>query len=208
MVMAIWTVNTCWVRRRWRKHTTKIQHNIAFIPFVDRIDATTHQITHRVTLGQNNPSLFTVQLRTAHPSAVVVRNDVDACVWLPLLNTASHHSTTTNTDAAVNWQLQHEGTINALGYVQASKQLKKYMRCSPDMSYAIIAEPNRHIFIYKMGHTGAAGLKYRGNGAKLSVGQQHLITMDENDEIVGIYAEDNATILLTQNNIIVLQVKA
>lgn len=76
------------------------------------------------------------------------------------------------------------------------------------MSYAIIAEPNRHIFIYKTGHSGASGLKHRGSGTRISVGKQHLVTMEENDEIVGIYAEDQATILLTQNYIIVLQVNA
>lgn len=154
-------------------------------------------------MGPNNPSLFCVQLRPAHPPALVIRNDVDACVWLPLLQSTLHVA-----DALPNWHLQHEGTINALGYVQASKQLKKYIRCSTDMSYAIIAEPNRHIFIYKMGHAGAGGLKFRGSNAKVSLGQQNLVTMDENDEIVGIYAEDNAAFLLTQQYIIALQVKA
>lgn len=152
-------------------------------------------------LGQNNPPLFALPLRRGQPPSLAIRNDVDVCIWLP--QTANINLLNSDT---INWQLQHEGTINAFGYIQASKQQKKYLRCSPDMSYALICEPHRHIFIYKMGHAGAAGLKHRSSGATVNLGQQRLVTMDETDEVVGISVEDDITILLTQKHIICLQI--
>lgn len=125
------------------------------------------------------------------------------CLWQPILSVGS--LTDTN---EINWQLQHEGTINAFGYVQASKQQKKYLQCSPDMSYAVICEPHRHVFIYKTAHTGATGLKNRTSGSKASIGQQKLIVMDEMDEVVGISVEDDVILLLTQKHVICLQINA
>lgn len=143
--------------------------------------------------------------RPGQPPSLAIRNDVDVFLWLP--QNATTNQLNSHSDA-INWQLQHEGTINAFGYIQASKQQKKYLRCSPDMSYALICEPHRHIFIYKMGHAGASGLKHRTSGAKVNIGQQKLVTMDETDEVVGISVEDDVTILLTQKHIICLQINA
>lgn len=103
--------------------------------------------------------------------------------------------------------MKHEGTLNAIGYVQASKQQKKFIQCSPDMSYAIICEPQRHIFYYKETYDTAGGLKNRSNGTKANIGQQKLITLDETDEVLGILCENDATILLTQKQILCLQLQ-
>lgn len=104
--------------------------------------------------------------------------------------------------------MKHEGTLNAFGYVQASKQQKKFLQCAPDMSYSIISESQRHIFVYKSNYDTASGLKNRNSSKKVSIGQQKLITMDESDEVLGIVCENEITVLLTQKQILCLQINS
>lgn len=173
--------------------------------FSVRIDAVSHKISHKANLGSNNPILFLLPLRAGHPPAFALRNDVDVCIWLPNI----HMPMLANNDSSnVTLNVQHEGTLNAVGYIQASKQQKKYTQCSPDMSYTMICEPHRHIFIYKGAYESAAGLKNRNSSAKISIGQQKLITMDESDEVVGIACENEVTILLTQQHILCMQINS
>lgn len=141
--------------------------------------------------------LFTLSLRANNPSAFAIRSDVDAIIWLPTQASLSDE---------IDVNMKHEGTLNAFGYVQASKQQKKFMQCSPDFSYSIICEPQRHIFIYKATYGNATGLKNRCSSVKVSIGQQKLVTLDESNEVLGILCENDATILLTQKHILCLQV--
>ena len=161
----------------------------------ERIDVITHRPTHRVYLG-DNPPLFTAALLPGHyPPAMAIRSDVDVCMWQ------------SQSLPSGEWCLVHKGTLNAFGYVQASKQQKKFMQCSPDMEYAVICEPNRYVFIYKNNYSSATGLKNRDSG-KVHIGQQKLYTLEENSEILGIVVENEFTLLLTDTNIICLQINA
>lgn len=162
------------------------------------MEVSSHKITHKSNLGSNNPALFTLCLRAGNPLAFGLRSDVDACVWLPHIQT--------NAANEVSLIAKHEGTINAFGYIQASKQQKKFMHCSPDMNYAIICEPHRHIFVYKSVYATASGLKNRNSSTKISIGQQKLITMDESDEVLGVVCQNECTILLTQKRVLCLQI--
>lgn len=145
--------------------------------------------------------LFSTCLRPGHPLAFALRSDVDACIWLPYtIQTGAAN------EALLN--VKHEGTLNAFGYIQASKQQKKFMQCSPDMNYAIICEPHRHIFVYKSTYNTASGLKNRNSSAKVSIGQQKLVTMDASDEVLGILCQNEVTILLTQNKVLCLQINS
>ncbi|KAG4074333.1 hypothetical protein HA402_008742 [Bradysia odoriphaga] len=161
-----------------------------------RIDTTTFTVTHKLNLGSNRP-LFALNQRPGALPAIVIRSDVDALIWAPKF------SPTNPSD----WSLSHEATLNAFGYVQASKQQKKYIQCSPNADYAIICEPHRHVFIYKMNNSSALGLKKRGGG-KVTIGQQKLFSMEEQDEILGMVVENEITILLTEKYIFVLQINA
>lgn len=162
------------------------------------MDVISHKITHKANLGSNNPVLFSLALRASYPLALALRNDVDTCVWLPYIQTGTENETILN--------IKHEGTLNAFGYIQASKTQKKFMQCSPDMNYSIICEPHRHIFLYKSTYATAGGLKNRNSSAKVSIGQQRLITMDESDEVLGVVCQNETTMLLTQNHILCLQI--
>jgi hypothetical protein len=101
------------------------------------------------------------------------------------------------------WSLKHESTLHAFGYVQASKQGRKYLACSPDTNLSVISEANRHLFIYNKNYSSAKGLRNR-NGPQMTVGQQKVVTLS-NDEIIGIYVEDDIIIILTETSISCLQ---
>lgn len=157
---------------------------------LERFDATSHAVTHKTSLGGNGP-LFSLPLRPEFPPAIALRHDVDACLWLQQPGEA--------------WSLRHEGTLHAFGYVQASKQQRKFLSCSPDLSYALICEAERHIFIYKASY-GAEGLRHR-NGSQVSIGQQKLVSLEGSGEIIGLCAENDCAILLTESHVLVLQLR-
>lgn len=161
------------------------------------MDVKMHKITHKINLGSSNPVLFSLSLRAGHPKAFALRNDVDVCVWLPQLQLLNSP-----------FDARHEGTLNAFGYVQASKQQKKFMQCSPDMNYAIISESQRHIFVYKSAYDSAGGLKNRNSSVKISIGQQKLVSMSDSDEVLGMVCENDVTFLLTQKNVLCLQINS
>ncbi|XP_062536808.1 nudC domain-containing protein 1 [Armigeres subalbatus] len=158
---------------------------------IERLDVASTETTHRVFLGGNVP-LFRVMLRPGYPDALALRYDVDGCLWLQ--------------HAGTDWTLRHEGTLNAFGYVQASKQQRKFMSCSPDLNYAVICEAQRHVFIYKGNYNTAGGLRNR-NGPQVSIGQQKLVSLEGNSEILGICCENDYTILLLECEILVLQLR-
>ncbi len=71
------------------------------------------------------------------PAMFALRHDVDATIWLPLNHVSSSRT---------RWM--HHSTVNALGYIQASKRERKFTCSSPDLSYAIISDSTRHVFVY------------------------------------------------------------
>ncbi|KFB38895.1 AGAP000648-PA-like protein [Anopheles sinensis] len=160
---------------------------------LERLATESHQVSHHISLG-SVPPLFSVTLRAGQPAAIVLRQDVDACLW-QLQPQASP-------DAC---QMQHEGTLHAFGYVQASKRQQKFLACSPDFGYAVICESERRLFIYKGSYGGAgAGLRNR-NGPQVSLGQQRLVSLDDAGEILGICCEKEVTLLMTETALITLQ---
>lgn len=134
-------------------------------------------------------------MRPGFPKALAIRNDVDCCCWL------QNHVQPSNDD----WNLKHEGTLHAFGYVQASKKDRKYLSCSPDMNIAVISESVRHLFIYKKSYSSAPGLRKR-IGPQLQIGQQKLVALDgSHGEILGLHVENEVIMLLTENSILCLQ---
>lgn len=158
-----------------------------------RFDAKTHEITHKVFLGQNQPMFSTIQ-RPGYPKALAIRLSgiPDCCLFL---------QTFQNED----WSLKHEGTLHAFGYISASKKESKFTLSSPDINYGVICETNRHLFIYKNSYESASGLRRR-TGPQSLIGQQKLVTFDRiNGEILGISVENDLIFLLTDNSVLCLQ---
>lgn len=145
----------------------------------------------------SSPPLFATSLRPGFPLALATRQDVDCCLWLQQYNPAK----------ADEWSMRHEGNLHAFGYVQASKQQKKFMDCSPDLGYALIAESHRHVFLYKTKYDTANGLRKR-NGPQVSIGKQHLITLEDAGEVLGLTTDNSVATLLTEKFVLFLQMES
>ncbi|XP_063703612.1 nudC domain-containing protein 1 [Culicoides brevitarsis] len=163
--------------------------------YLSRLSWNTEEITHKVYLGSHGP-LFDVNLRPGLPNAVALKHDVDACVWLQM------HNNTKTTE----WTMSHEATIDAFSYVLASKQQKKFVGCAPNANYVVIAEPERHVFIYKQTYDGS-NLRNRTTGASVNIGQQKLVTLENTGEVIGMSVENDVTLLLTTQFILCIQLK-
>lgn len=156
--------------------------------YIEQLDEGTHSITHRIYLGSNAP-LFTKQGESGR--MIAIRHDVDTCLWRC-------------EDNAEHWK--HVGTLDAFGYVAASKQQRKFLDCSPDMNYSVICEPERHVFIYMNEYATAGGLRNR-SGNQIKVGQQRLVALEETGEVLGCVAQNEITFLLTPKFMLCLKVK-
>lgn len=77
----------------------------------------------KVNLG-GHQWLFNVTLTAGAPPSFCVRHDVDACVW-------QMDEINRNSDV---WPISHVGTFLAFGYVQASKQQRKFTVCPAGLS--------------------------------------------------------------------------
>ncbi|XP_013104778.2 nudC domain-containing protein 1 [Stomoxys calcitrans] len=163
---------------------------------ISRFNLPTKSITHSVIMG-SNPPLFTTSLRPGFPLAIATRQDVDCSLWLQQYNVTKPDE----------WSLRHEGNLHAFGYIQASKQQKKFMDCSPDLGYAIISESHRHIFLYKSKYDTANGLRNR-NGPQVTIGKQHLVTLDDAGEVLGLCTANSTATLLTEKFIMFIQIES
>ncbi|GAB0089633.1 NudC domain-containing protein 1 [Sergentomyia squamirostris] len=160
--------------------------------FICRLDGESHKVTHKVNLG-GFPPLFPVSLRPGQPAAIALRHDVDCLLWLPM-------------QTRDEWNLRHDGTLDAFAYVLASKQQRKYVSCSPDLSYSVICEPERHVFIYKSTYKSAEGLRKR-SGPQITMGQQKVITLEDvGGQVIGMSVLNEITFLLTEKFILCLQI--
>ncbi len=119
--------------------------------------------------------------------SVCLRYDVDGILW----------TESTNSD---NWR--HEFTFNAFGYVQASKQERKYCTSAKNGSYAVVIEYNRHAYVYWQPSIVESDLRNRKSGQKIpKVAKQQLISLNTTEEIIGVQAFDKVLILSTKNEI-------
>lgn len=160
---------------------------------IGRYHSLTKSVTHAVLFG-STPPIFSTILRPGFPNALAIRQDVDAGLWLQQYNPSKPD----------DWSLRHEGNLHAFGYVQASKQQRKFVDCSPDLNYAIICESHRHVFLYKSNYDGADGLRNR-NGPQVRIGKQHLITLEDAGEVLGLATAEHVVTILTERYILHLQ---
>lgn len=94
--------------------------------------------------------LFTLSSSPFSSSLLCIRHDIDALLYCPKIE-----------GEALQWT--HFGTFNALGYVQASKREKKFLTASSDLSFAVLCDCSRHVFVYQQprdGVRGATALQY------------------------------------------------
>jgi hypothetical protein len=159
----------------------------------ERLCRDSHHVTHKINLGSHQV-LLTVNFDKELPLAVATRSDVDACIWQPKM--------TPN-----DFCLEHTGILLALGYIQASKQQMKFFTCSPDLSYSVICESTKHLFIYCQNKTIASNeLRNRITGRRVNtLAQQQVYNLPSNDDILGVYASNTYLYVLGENFITALK---
>eukprot|EP00099_Drosophila_melanogaster_P016909 NP_572755.1 uncharacterized protein Dmel_CG10347, isoform A [Drosophila melanogaster] len=160
-----------------------------------RFNLTSGCITHTIFLGPP-PLVLTTTLRPGFPAAFATRQGVDASIWLQMYQPSRPDE----------WSVRHEGQLHAFGYVQASKVVRKFTVCSPDLDYVAICDPVRYVLVYFPANNSADGLRRR-NGPPVTLGKQKLITLgNEIDEILGITTANNLITVLSKKELIHLQV--
>ncbi|KAM9235627.1 nudC domain-containing protein 1 [Leptosomus discolor] len=160
-----------------------------------RFDGDTLKVTHVIHLGSNQ-YLFSVVVDPREMPCFCLRHDVDALLWQP------------HADQPENmWE--HIATFNALGYVQASKQDKKFMACAPDYSYAALCECLRRVFIYRQPTPLSTVLYNRKEGRQVGqVAKQLVATLEANDPILGFQATRERLFVLTTKTLFLIKVNS
>ncbi|RZF41823.1 hypothetical protein LSTR_LSTR005285 [Laodelphax striatellus] len=156
-----------------------------------RLDGVTHEITGEYTLA-GHQWLFSVQQTASAAPAICIRHDVDACVWQPQVAT----------EASALWPCQHTSTFYAFGYVQASKQNKKFLLSPPDLSYVAVCEASNHVLLYRQAMPVDGDLRNRRTGGRVSeVGVQQLIKLEPNNLVLGAVATNKSLFILQENSL-------
>lgn len=129
--------------------------------------------------------------------AIALRHDVDACIWQP-------YAQLVNSDT---WPIKHQGTLLAFGYVQSSKQNRKFITCPPNFSYSVVCEATKHIFVYQSTSEGNHLRKRTGGVMKnVKIGQQHVFNIDKYGEVLGINATNEFLFILTETTLLALEI--
>ncbi|KAM9838372.1 nudC domain-containing protein 1 [Aulostomus maculatus] len=146
-----------------------------------------------VSLGSHQ-YLFTVDVDPSEMPCLCLRHDVDALLWQP------------HPDQPANmWE--HIATFNALGYVQASKQAKKFATCAPNFSYASLCECVRRAFIYRQPSPVETVLFNRKQGRQVGqVAKQQVASLDSDKPILGFRATNERLYVLTSSHLFILKV--
>lgn len=127
-------------------------------------------------------------------SQFCTRHDVDGLVWAP-------------SDPDSPTPYSHEGTFNALGYVQASKEKRRFICAPSDFSYVAIADIDRHVYVYRQPSPVNTDLRNRKTGRRTKEKSiQQLISLDNSDTIHGLATTRNAVYILTKSKLYRYQV--
>lgn len=126
-------------------------------------------------------------------AAFVLRHDIDACLWSP--------------STGDEWTLNHKGTLLAFGYVQVSKQQRKFSICSSNLSYSVICKRAQHVFIYRQNREIMSGeLWNRQSGLRIDmIAEQQVINIGD-QEIINIYASERFLYLLNETKLFVFKI--
>ncbi|XP_067393497.1 nudC domain-containing protein 1 isoform X2 [Emydura macquarii macquarii] len=146
-----------------------------------------------VNLGSNQ-YLFSAVVDPKEMPCFCLRHDIDALLWQPR-------------SAQPDNMWEHIATFNALGYVQASKQDKKFTACAPNYSYAALCECLRRVFIYRQPTPLSTVLYNRKEGRQVGqVAKQLVATLEASDPILGFQATNERLFVLTTKSLFLIKV--
>ena len=133
--------------------------------------------------------MFSSPRQQDQPSCICLRQDVDCIVWQP------------QSDLSTPWL--HLSSFDAIGYVSASKQNRKFMSCTSD--YVLIADCSRHLYLYRRSTTVPSELRNRKSGEKVnSVATQRLVTLEKSDTFLGVVCNNKFIAILTEHSLEVI----
>lgn len=103
----------------------------------------------------------------------------------------------------------HEATLNAFGYVQASKRNRKFLSTPSDYSYALISDMQTHMYLYKQNSPTSTlpgtSLRNRKTGKLVeSIAKQHMISLENHDEILGLLTLNERIYILTHQQFFII----
>ena len=112
------------------------------------------------------------------------------------------------------WRLEGEGAVHvatfpALGYVQASKTQRRFLAAPPSAGYSVICDATRHLYIYRQPEALAQelGLRNRHSGQRVEkVARQQVVTLDSQEEVVGLVAAEASVFVLMASSLTILAV--
>lgn len=127
-----------------------------------------------------------------------LRHDVDGLLWQPDSKLEK---------GVAPWK--HTATFNAFGYVQASKQTRKFTTCPPDCSYVVISDTVRHLYMYRQAVSVSTPLRNRKTGQQVSsVAKQQVIALEAVDNIIGLQATNDKIFAMTESLLHMIKVSA
>nr|CAG4638555.1 EOG090X08S2 [Cyclestheria hislopi] len=165
--------------------------------YLFRLDGETRTVTHKASLGSHQV-LFITQLSPNMAPALCLRHNVDGLIWQPM-----------GDELESAWNCLHTATFQALGYVQASKEQRKFSVCPPNYSYAALCDALRHVYLYRQPGPLSSGveLTHRPTGKKVgSVAKQQVLYLDSGEEILGALAFDTILLILTSSSLFAIKV--
>lgn len=189
---------------------------------LQRIDCNTCECTHQANLSGHQwlCKLQCVQANSQnfHASyALCIRHDVDGIIWLPYnVQIESNHQ------SDLIWK--HVATLQAFGYVLASKRDHRFVACPPltngaPVRFVAVADSSKRIYIYHQPLPGSSNkdteLRRRvtsnSSGADtegiVHVAWQQVVTLPVDEPTIGFLAVEKpfpACIVCTQTNLYLL----
>jgi len=129
-----------------------------------------------------NQHLMSIPVPSGSP-ALCIRSDVDGLVL-----------------KVEDGKLEHVATFPALGYVQASKQFRKFLVAPHNFNFSAICDDSRHIYIYRQPKPIENELRNRKTGVRVAgVAVQQVITLDNTEEILGMQATPSFLFIITKH---------
>ncbi|KAK3772897.1 hypothetical protein RRG08_024082 [Elysia crispata] len=171
---------------------------------LSRIDGETHNVTHKAIA--NNQYLFSVCTDPSLSPAVCLRHDVDGFLW----QTSTDSDTPTDKTLSTQCPWKHIGVLNAFGYVLASKTQRRFCTCAPDMSVAVVADAQRHVYLYRQNVSVLSPVRNRKTGQQItSVAKQQVLALDcQPDIILGLAVTNSKIFVATDQKVFVYVIKA
>nr|SVE82574.1 EOG090X08S2 [Daphnia magna] len=165
---------------------------------VFRFDGETNKFTHKAILS--GQLLFFTQSAPGLAPAFCLRHDVDGLIWQPM-----------GDELEQSWGCLHTAALQALGYIQASKEQRKFTVAPPNMTYAALCDAFSHVYIYRQSNCTSTGVEmvHRPTGRRVgNIARQQVLNIDSSEECLGALATNSFLLLLTSSSLFSIRVNS